>query len=98
MAKNVFTVNAMQSDANGNYTPASGFPKRFSSDSYQTADPIKTARRRANASAYGKASEYYGVDNIPLWTITIENAKGDQLLKMTEGDFPSNEPEEEPEE
>ncbi len=96
MAKNVFTVSAMQSDASGNYTNASGFPKRFSSDSYQTDDPVLTARRRANSSAYGKASEYYAVDNIPLWTITIENAKGDQLLKMTEGDFP--EPEPEPEE
>lgn len=95
MAKNVFTVTAKQSDASGNYTSASGFPKSFSSDSYQTANPILTARRRANASAYAKASEYYGVDNIPLWTITIENAKGEQLLHMTEGDFPSNEPVEE---
>ena len=90
--KNVFTVSAMQSDANGNFTPAQNFPKRFSSDSYQTADPILTARRRANASAYGKAAEYYAVDNIPLWTITIENAKGEQLLRMTEGDFPEPEP------
>ena len=91
MAKNVFTVSAMQSDAQGNYTPAQGFPKRFSSDSYQTADPILTARRRANASAYGKASEYFSVDNIPLWTVTIENAKGEQLLRLTEGDFPVEE-------
>ena len=94
MAKKVFTVNAMQSDANSNFTPAQNFPKRFSSDSYQTADPILTARRRANAAAYGKASEYYAVDNIPLWTVTIENEKGEQLLRLSEGDFPSNEPEE----
>ena len=94
MAKNIFTVSAMQSDANGDFTTASGFPKRFSSASYQTAaDPILTARRRANASAYGKAAEYYAVDNIPLWTITIENAKGEQLLRMTEGDFPAPEQE-----
>ena len=98
MAKNVFTVNAMQSDAQGNFTPASGFPKRFSSDSYQTADPVLTARRRANASAYKQASDFFSVDNIPLWYVTIENAKGEQLLRMTEGDFPSAAPEEEPEE
>lgn len=91
MAKNVFTVNARQSDAQGNYTNASGFPKSFPSSSYQTADPVKTARRRANAAAYAKASEYYAVDDIPLWTITIDNAKGDQILKMTEGDFPEPE-------
>ncbi len=98
MAKNVFTVNATQSDANGNFSVASGFPKRFFSDSYSTAaDPIKTARRRANASAYSKAADYYSVDNIPLWTITIENAKGEKLLRMTEGDFPEPEPEPEPE-
>ena len=97
MAKQVFIVNAMQSDANGNYTTASGFPKQFSSTSYQTVDPILTARRRANSSAHGKASEYFAVDNIPLWKVTIENAKGDQLLKLTEGDFPSDEPEPEPE-
>lgn len=97
MAKNVFTVTAKQCDASGNYTSAPGFPKSFSSDSYQTADPILTARRRANASAYAKAAEYFSVDNIPLWTITIENAKGEQLLRMTEGDFPVIEPEPEEE-
>lgn len=98
MAKNVFTVTAMQSDANGNYTPAQNFPKRFSSDSYQTDDPILTARRRANSSAYKQISDYYAVDNIPLWFVTIENAKGEQLLRVTEGDFPviEPEPEEEP--
>ena len=95
MAKNVFTVSAMQSDTNGNFTNAQGFPKRFSSDSYQTQDPVLTARRRANAAAFGKAAEFYSVDNIPLWTITIENAKGEHLFRMTEGEFPG-EPEQEP--
>ena len=99
MAKKVFTVNAMQSDANGNFTTVSGFPKRFSSDSYQTDDPVKTANKRAKSSYHAQISAFYAVDNIPLWTVTLENEKGQQIMPpVSEGDFPSAEPEEETEE
>ena len=92
MAKVILTVNATQVDAQGNFTTVSGFPKRFSSDSYaQAADPIKTAKRRAKAAYFAQLSANYSVDNIPMWTVTIENADGTQIMRETEGDFPENE-------
>lgn len=98
MVKKVFTVNAMQSDAQENFTPVSGFPKRFSSDSYTTKDPVKTANRRAKSAFYAQVSAFYAVDNIPLWYVSMENEHGQQIIPtICEGDFPSNEPEEQEE-
>ena len=95
MAKKVFSVNAMQSDAQGNFTPVSNFPKRFSSTSYQTTDPVKTANNRAKSAFYAQVSAFYSVDNIPLWYVSMENEHGQQIIPtICEGDFPSDETEE----
>ena len=94
MAKKVFSVNAMRSDAEGNWTVVSGFPKRFSSASYDTENPVKTANNRAKSAYYAQLSAFYSVDNIPLWTVTLENEKGEQIMPpVSEGAFPEPVPE-----
>lgn len=96
MAKKIFTVTAMQSDAQGNFTSVSGFPKRFASTSYeQSDDPVRTANRRAKSAYHAQISAFYAVDNIPLWYVSMENEHGQAMLPtVSEGDFPSDEPEE----
>ena len=87
----------MRSDADGNWTVVSGFPKRFSSASYETENPVKTANNRAKAAYCAQLSAFYAVDNIPLWTVTMENEKGEHIMPpISEGAFPEpNEVEEE---
>jgi len=97
MAWNVFKVNASMVDTNGQYSGVSSFPKTFSSESYDGS--TEKALRRAKASLYSWLGSMYAVDNWQMITATIEQANGQQIMRVSEGARiePIPEPEPEPE-
>ena len=97
MAWNVFKVNASIVNTNSQYSGVSGFPKTFSSESYNGSTDI--ALRRAKASLYSWLGDMYAVDNWQMITATIEQANGQQIMRVSEGARiePIPEPEPEPE-
>ena len=100
MARNVFTVNAVQvitSDAHpeGLFSVVSGFPKNFDSVNY---DNESAALKAAKAAYYAQLSTNYGNanPNRVLMTVTLEQADGRQYLRESIGAFPEVQPEPEP--
>lgn len=97
MAWNIFKVNASMVNTNGQYSGVSGFPKTFSSESYDGS--TDKALRRAKAALYSWLGNMYAVDNWQMITATIEQANGQQVMRVNEGTRiePTPEPEPEPE-
>lgn len=85
MARQIYSVDAWIVDANGTYNRLEGYPKKFDSKSY--GDDTEKARRRAE----GDMSETWGamckVDTRWIQTVTMTDASGMQLARMTTGYF-----------
>ena len=96
MARNIFTVNATQVNAQGQYSVVSGFPKNFDSESYSGS--TETALRRAKSAFYAQCSANYAVDGKQMQTVTLYQANGQVIMKDSEGNFVEPEPNPEPEE
>lgn len=104
MARNIFIVSAAQvvtsdSHPEGLYSVVGGYPKQFDSTSY--SGDIDLTRRMANAEYYNRLGIMYADTNVNrvMKTVTLENAKGELLLRECIGAFPdmTQEPEPEPE-
>lgn len=94
MAREIYIVTAQIVDANGTFSPLSGYPKTFDSKNYQ-GDIEKTFRR-----AEGDMSEVWGAmckrDDRMIQTVTLSTASGIQFDRKSMGEFPADpEPNEE---
>ena len=103
MGRNIFVVNATQvvtseSNPQGLFSVVSGYPKQYDSMSYD--GDIDLTRRMANAEYYNRLGIMYGDTNANrvMKTVTLENAKGEMLLRESIGAFPDMTPVSEPEE
>ena len=85
MARNIFTVNATQVNAQGTYATVSGFPKNFDSNSYE-GDTDK-ALRRAKAAYHAQLAANYAVDDRQMQTVTLLQANGQIIMRESEGAF-----------
>ena len=94
MERNIFTVNATQvvvsqAHPEGLFSVVSGYPKTFDSNSYlNDEDPINSALRAAKSEHYNRVSANYGSNTRAMWTVTLEQADGRQILRDSEGGFP----------
>lgn len=91
--RNIFIVNATQlvvSEAHpeGLFSVMTGFPKVF--DSGENGD-VETAMKAAKVAYYDQLSKNYGYTNRAMTTVTLETAKGQQILGEFVGDFPTTE-------
>jgi len=94
MARNIVIVNATQvvtSEQNpyGIFSIVSGFPKVF--DSGNNGD-IEQNMRNAKSSFYDQLSKNYANTNPArvIMTVTLEMASGEQILRETIGNFPTD--------
>lgn len=101
MARNIFIVNATQvvtSQANpqGLLSVVSGYPKTFDSESYN--GDVALTRKKANADYFNRLGIMYDDTNASriIKTVTLENVKGELLMRDSIGDFPAETPEEVP--
>lgn len=113
--RNIFIVNATQvvtSDSNpqGLFSTVTGYPKTFDSKTYEEqyasdSNPdgaVEKALLVAKSDYYSRLSANYASDTRAMWTVTLEMANGQQIMKDTWGSFPvvtpvQPEPEPEPE-
>lgn len=94
MARNIFTVNATQVNAQGQFSTVTGFPKRFDSDSYN--GNVEKALRRAKAAFHAQLAANYAVDDRQMQTVTLVQADGRIIIRESEGGFAEPAVEEEP--
>lgn len=92
--RNIFIVNATQlvvSEAHpeGLFSVMTGFPKTFDSINY--GDDIEATMKAAKVAYYDQLSKNYGYTNRAMTTVTLETAKGQQILGEFVGDFPTTE-------
>lgn len=99
--RNIFIVNATQvvtSDSNpqGLFSVVSGYPKTFDSRNYEEqyasdSNPdgaVEKALLVAKSDYYSRLSANYASDTRAMWTVTLEMANGQQIMKDTWGSFP----------
>lgn len=112
--RNIFIVNATQvvvseNNPQGLFSPVTGYPKTFDSRTYEEqyatdSNPdgaVEKALLMAKADYYSRLSANYASDARAMWTVTLEMANGQQIMKDTWGSFPvvtPAQPEPEPEE
>jgi hypothetical protein len=96
MAKNIFIVDAYQINGQGTFTHISGYPKTFSSESYE-GDVDKALKRATGAFATAWAG-FCAVDNMQLQMVTLMDVTGLLIDKKTVGELVQPAPEPEPEE
>lgn len=97
MLRQIFLVNAMVVDANGNMSVLSGYPKSFDSKNYD--NDIDKTYRRADGEASKVWSDMCKIDTRQQQTVTLETTDGFQLYSKTTGalaEIPDPEPEPEP--
>lgn len=83
MARQIFIVNAMVVDANGNLSILDGYPKSFDSKNYDN-DPDK-AQRRADGDASSVWSNMCKQDTRQLQCVTLETVDGYQYYRKSMG-------------
>lgn len=95
MKRQIYIVNAMIVDANGNYAQLAGYPKLFDSRSY--GNDVDKAQRRASGALADAWSGMCSVDTRQLQTVVMMTADGFIIEKKSVGalaDVPEPEQEE----
>ena len=90
MAKNIFLVDAYQVDGQGTYAHINGYPKPFSSESYD--GDVDKALKRAQGAFASAWADFCSVDNKQIQMVTLMDIHGTQLDRKCLGDFPSETP------
>lgn len=83
MERQIFKVDAMVVDANGNFNNLSGYPKTFDSKNY--GDDIEKTRRRAEGDMCEAWGAMCKVDTRKMQTVTLSTVNGYQLERRTMG-------------
>lgn len=99
--RNIFIVNATQvvtseNNPQGLFSTVSGYPKTFDSRTYEEqyatdSNPdgaVEKALLVAKSDYYSRLSANYASDTRAMWTVTLEMANGQQIMKDTWGSFP----------
>lgn len=104
MARTILTVNAIQvvvSQANpqGIKSVVDGYPKDFDSSRSPYNGDIEATMKAAKAEYYDRLSKNYADTNANriIKTVTLENVRGETILRESIGAFPDMTPQPEPE-
>lgn len=103
--RNIYIVNATQvvvSEAHpeGAYSVVSGYPKTFDSRNYNATEEnpdgdVSKALRVAKADYHAQQAAFLASDARAIWTVTLAQADGRQLMSESYGAFPDLTPVEE---
>lgn len=96
MARIIHEVDFTVVDANGAFTHATSYPKKFDSDTYN--GDIDGTMKRAKAEYFNTLGGAYGNQaGRQIQTVILKNVFGEVLLRESIGGFPTEEVEPEPE-
>ncbi len=100
--RNIFIVNAAQvvtseTHPEGIFSVVSGYPKMFDSRNYNAteANPdgdTAKALRVAKADYHTQQAAFLASDSRAMWTVTLKQADGRQLMSECYGGFPDMTP------
>ena len=98
MARTILEVDFTIVDANGSFTHAQNYPKKFDSNNYD--GDLEGTMKRAKAEYFTTLGGAYGNQaNRQIQTVLLTNVYGATILRESIGSFAiESEPEEEPEE
>ena len=90
MERQIYIVNAMVVDANGNMSILSGYPKSFDSKNY--GNDIEKTYRRADGDASDTWSDMCKQDTRQVQTVTLGTVDGGFVYRKTRGKLAEVEP------
>lgn len=98
MARQIYIVNATQvvtsqAHPEGIYSVLPDYPKLFDSRNYNATNEYPNgddakALAMAKSEFHSRLSAFEAADNRAMWTVTLEQANGKQLMQESYGSFP----------